>query len=257
MVEITILGSSAGDPSPDRACASLMIEVPGKSYQFDAGDGVSSSILKNNIDHSKIGAIFISHMHADHITGLFLELQMMRLVRREEPIAIFVPEEAEEAIKEFMLATYLFPEKMGFDVMIESIRPDPVFGDENMTLYARANSHLEGYRDVIGKIGYANRMRSYSFVIEVERKKIIYSGDVGSFDDYADLLVDCDLLITEGFHIDYEETFSEAAKLGLNDIILTHMPADEYRQPDRIKALAAKYGIEGLHIAHDGLRIAI
>lgn len=257
MAEIAILGSSAGDASPDRACASLLIEVPGKSYQFDAGDGVSSSILKNKIDHSKINAVFISHMHADHITGLFLELQMMRLAERQEPMRIFIPDEAEEAIRKFMLATYLFPEKMGFDVMIDPMRSDPVYRDEIMTVSARTNSHLEGYRDIIEKAGYANRMQSHSFVIEVDGKKIVYSGDVGSFDDYADLLVDCNLLITEGFHIDYEETFSEAAKLGLNDIILTHMPADAYRQPDRIKALAAKYGIERLHIAHDGLRMAI
>ncbi len=257
MVEITILGSSAGDPSPDRACASLLIEIQGKLYQFDAGDGVSSSILKNKIDHSKIGTILISHMHPDHITGLFLELQMMYLAKREEPIVIFIPEEAEEAVKKFMLATYLFPEKMGFDIAVRSVRPGRFFEDENIAVFAHANSHLIKNRGLIGTARYPNRMQSYSFIIKVDQKKIVYSGDVGSFDDYADLLSDCDLLITEGFHIDYEATFARAAEIGLNHIILTHLPADEYRQPDHIIALATKYGIEDLHIAGDGLRVKI
>ena len=257
MVEITILGSSAGDPSPGRACASLLIDVGGKSYQFDAGEGVSSSILKNKIDHSAIVAIFISHTHPDHIAGLFLELQMMHLAGRDEPITIFVPDEAEKVIRKFMLTTYLFPEKMRFDIMIEPVRPDQVFGDERMTVYAHANSHLEGYRDSIEKGGYTNRMQSYSFIVEAGRKKIVYSGDVGSFDDYAGLLDGCNLLITEGFHIDYEAAFSKAAEIGLDHIILTHLLAGEYREPDHIKALAMKYGIEDLRIADDGLRVKI
>ena len=84
MAEIIITGSSCGDPSPDRATASFILKTGNELYQFDAGEGFSSSILRQKIDHSDIGTIFLSHGHADHFTGLFLEIQMMHLAKRNQ-----------------------------------------------------------------------------------------------------------------------------------------------------------------------------
>jgi ribonuclease BN (tRNA processing enzyme) len=42
MAEIIIIGSSSGDPSPDRANASLVLNSGNELYQFDAGEGFSS-----------------------------------------------------------------------------------------------------------------------------------------------------------------------------------------------------------------------
>jgi ribonuclease Z len=255
--EIIIVGSSSGDPSPDRANASLLLNTGDQLYQFDAGEGFSSSILRQKIDHSEIGTIFLTHGHADHFTGLFLELQMMHLAKRSRALSIYLPEELVEPIKSMLLTTYMFPERLGFEISFNPVKPDPVFRDDNIAVYARANTHLKPLEKDIAAGGYKNKMQSYSYVIKTNDKKIIYTGDVGALSDYADLLDDCDLLITEGLHLELEELFELAAKSGLKKLVLTHLSSEMYFYPDPIKAMAEKHGVVDPIIAEDGLRITI
>ena len=100
-------------------------------------------------------------------------------------------------------------------------------------------------------------MQSYSYVIKTDGCKIIYSGDIGSLSDYADLLGDCDLLITEGLHLDLEELFELSAQTGLKKLVLTHLSWEIYADPAPIKTSAAKHGLTGLIIARDGFKLSI
>ena len=172
MAEIIITGSSSGDPSPDRANASLLLRIGGELYQFDAGEGFSSSLLRRKIDHTAIGTIFLSHGHADHFTGLFLEIQMMHLARRSRALSIFMPEELVEPIRNMLITAYMFPERLGFEIIFNSVKPDPVFRDDNITVYARANSHLKQYEQGIEACAYYNKMQSYSYVIKTADSKL-------------------------------------------------------------------------------------
>ena len=257
MPEIIILGSSSGDPSIDRTNSSILIGQGGLLYQFDAGEGCAASIKRHRIDHSTIGTVIISHMHPDHITGLFLEIQMMFLAGRREPLTVYVPSEAIAAIEGFMKAAYLFDEKMGFETRFRPIVPDPIFRDDIMTVYARANSHLINNKEIVKKAGSANRLESFSFVIKTAEARIIYSGDIGSLDDYADLLPGCDVLITEVMHVDREALFEKAAANKIGQLILTHLSDDMYRNSEPIIALAQKYGVRNLYIAKDGMVISV
>lgn len=257
MVEITILGSSSGDPSPDRACSSLMIDTDNHLYQFDAGEGVSSSILKNGIDHSRIRAIIVSHAHADHLAGLFLEMQMMEVAGRKAPIRIYLPGEAVESVRQFLLASYLFPEKIGFEAGLYSLDEIQGMDDDLIAFYAHNNRHLERYQEVIREGGYSNRMQSYSFAVIADEKKIVYSGDVKSFNDYAPLLNDCRLLITEGYHVEIEKILIEAGKKGIDRLLLTHLRSEDYARQDAIRTMAEKYGIKRFEIASDGLKFRL
>ena len=257
MIEIIIIGSASGYPSADRACSSFLLNIDGKLYQFDVGEGSASSMVKQKFDHSKIGTIIISHAHADHIIGLFMEIQLMHLAKRNERLVIYIPDEVRSAVEQFLIATYLFKERMGFEIEIRSIQPDPVFRDEKITVYARPNSHLAGYKSTIDDACYPNKMQSYSYVIKTDTRRIIYSGDIGSLNDFADLLPECDLLITEGLYLDLEKLFEAVAENKVEYLLLTHLSDPTYLNPEHIKNLAAKYGVINLHIADDGFRLRI
>jgi ribonuclease BN (tRNA processing enzyme) len=257
MPEIIVMGSSSGDPSPDRANASIIIKQGEKLYQFDAGEGCAAAMKRHGIDHAAIGTIIISHMHPDHIAGLFLEIQMMYLAKRREPLTVYLPSEAVAAVEIFMKATYLFAEKMGFEMRLRPVTSDPVFRDDDITVYARANTHLEKYAGIVDRTGAPNKMQSYSYVIKTTDAKIIYSGDVGSVDDYADLLPGCTALITEGLHVDQESLFEKVVANNVGHLILTHLSDDMYRNPEPILASAQKHGVRGLYIAADGMVLSV
>jgi ribonuclease BN (tRNA processing enzyme) len=257
MAEIIILGSASGDPSPERSSSSYLLRTRKRLYQFDAGEGCSAAMKRHKIEHDNIAAVIISHTHPDHISGIFMEIQMMYLAGRKAPLPIYLPAEAKEQLEHFMQAAYLFQEKMGFEISVRPIQPDPFFRDENVTIYSRANSHLENYRQYIEKGKYPNQLQSYSYVVRTEDKKMIYSGDIGSSDDYSDLLNDCDLLITEGMHLDIEKLFRDVASNGVKQLVLTHLTDKMYREPDKMTQLARKYGVSNLSFAKDGLRVTI
>jgi len=257
MTEISILGSSSGHASPDRANASILIGLGDSLYQLDAGEGCSSSIKRNKIDHSRISTIMITHMHPDHITGLFLEIQMMHLVKRTQPLTVYLPSEAIDSVSSFMKATYLFEGNLGFEFRLRPIMPDPFFRDDNIAVYCRANTHFAKYGDIIRRAGASNQLQSYTFIVKTNDLKIIYSGDIGSVDDYSDLLPGCQVLITEGMHLNLDELFQKASAGGVGHLVLTHLLDEQYDNPREFLNLADKYGINNLHIASDGMVLSV
>ena len=168
-----------------------------------------------------------------------------------------MPEELVDPIRKFLTATYNFPEKIPFEISFHAVKPDPVFRDSNITVYARANSHLQHYEEVIREHPYENKMQSYSYVIKTDDARILYSGDIGSLSDYADLLADCDLLITEGLHLDLEELFRISSQSNVKRLVLTHLSSQMYADPGPLKTMAEKHGVTDLIIARDGLKLAI
>ena len=70
-MKIKFLGTSYGAPSKDRHQQSFLIEENEDLYIFDTGAPVLDILIKCGYDLSKIRAVFISHIHGDHLNGIF------------------------------------------------------------------------------------------------------------------------------------------------------------------------------------------
>jgi len=85
---------------PYRHLTSVLLRREGELFLFDAGEATQISIRRLNLRWKKITAIFISHMHADHVTGLPGILMLSSQVDREEPLYIFGPPRISEFIEQ-------------------------------------------------------------------------------------------------------------------------------------------------------------
>ncbi|MBQ7613349.1 MAG: ribonuclease Z [Spirochaetaceae bacterium] len=90
-LEAFILGCGGMMPLPNRHLTSVLLRREGELFLFDAGEGTQVALRKLNLKWKKITAIFISHTHADHITGLPGILMLSSQVDRDEPLYIFGP----------------------------------------------------------------------------------------------------------------------------------------------------------------------
>lgn len=67
---VTILGSGTPTPRPDRFGSSVLIEAGDQKLLVDAGRGASIRLWQLKIPLGRIDALFITHFHSDHISGI-------------------------------------------------------------------------------------------------------------------------------------------------------------------------------------------
>ncbi|MCP4584043.1 MAG: MBL fold metallo-hydrolase [candidate division Zixibacteria bacterium] len=257
MNKIIFTGTSSGYPSKTRACSSFVIKSVAKLYQFDAGEGVSGSIQRCKLDANEIDRIFISHLHPDHITGLFLELQMMYLDNRKKPLNIYIPREATKGLEKTVDLFYLFRGKFPFKFDFLPIGSNPVFRGKEITVNAYPNLHLAGNKPVIKKCRKSNKMQSFSYIIRCEGKNVLYSGDLTEQDDIGGLLKGIHTAIVEGLHVDLQSLFRACMTRKVKRLVLTHLPDETLKKPRRILKIAEKAGFKQPIIAFDGLQLKI
>lgn len=98
-MEVFVLGCGGMMPLPYRHLTSVLLRREGDLFLFDGGEGTQVSLRRLNLKWKKINAIFISHTHADHVTGLPGILMLSSQVDRKEPLYIFGPPKIAEYIE--------------------------------------------------------------------------------------------------------------------------------------------------------------
>ena len=78
-------------PLPRRSLTSVLLRREGELFLFDCGEGTQVALRRLNLRWKRISVIFITHMHADHVTGLPGILMLSSQVDRDEPLYIIGP----------------------------------------------------------------------------------------------------------------------------------------------------------------------
>ncbi len=98
-MEAFILGCGGMMPLPNRHLTSVLLRREGEVFLFDCGEGTQVSLRALNLKWKKISAIFISHTHADHITGLPGMLMLSSQVDRQDPLFLVGPPRLAEYVE--------------------------------------------------------------------------------------------------------------------------------------------------------------
>lgn len=98
-LEVFILGTGGMMPLPGRSLTSVLVRREGELLLFDCGEGTQISLRRLNLRWKKISVIFISHTHADHVTGIPGILMLSSQVERDDPLFIIGPPRIREYIE--------------------------------------------------------------------------------------------------------------------------------------------------------------
>ena len=98
-LEAFVLGCGGMMPLPYRHLTSVLLRRDGDLFLFDCGEGTQVSLKRLNLKWKKIDGIFISHTHADHVTGLPGILMLNSQVDRTEPLYIYGPPKIREYVE--------------------------------------------------------------------------------------------------------------------------------------------------------------
>ena len=133
-MKLTILGSSSALPTSERFPAAHVLNAHERLYLIDCGEGTQLQMRKNRICFSKINHIFISHLHGDHVFGIYGLLSTMNLMGRKIPINIYAP-----GNYDILLNSHLrdFDINLGFEIQYTSLKnknPEIILDDKHLTV---------------------------------------------------------------------------------------------------------------------------
>jgi ribonuclease Z len=69
-LRVTLLGTGSPQPRLDRFGPSILVEAGEKKLLFDCGRGATQRIEQIRIPFTKIDALFLTHLHSDHVVGI-------------------------------------------------------------------------------------------------------------------------------------------------------------------------------------------
>ena len=132
--KIHILGCGSALPTLRHNATCQIVEIRGKYFMIDCGEGTQIQVRRTKVHFSKIQAVFISHLHGDHCFGLFGMISTFGMTGRTAPLHVYAPKEFEEY---FNLSMELFCKKLEFAVMfhpIETTETKVIYEDKSLTI---------------------------------------------------------------------------------------------------------------------------
>jgi len=97
--ELTILGSSSATPTSERYPTAQVLNILGRFFLIDCGEGTQIQIRRLKIGFGKIKHIFISHLHGDHYYGLIGLISTFNLLGLKNDLHIYSPSQLKEIIQ--------------------------------------------------------------------------------------------------------------------------------------------------------------
>ena len=140
-MEAFVLGCGGMMPLPYRHLTSVLLRREGELFLFDGGEGTQVSLRRLNLKWKKINAIFVSHTHADHVTGLPGIMMLSSQVDRTEPLYIYGPPKIAEYIETSRKVLDMF---INYPVVVKEITaPCVVHGGEGFYIRAFPLAHTK------------------------------------------------------------------------------------------------------------------
>ncbi len=198
-MKIHILGTSHGAPEKNRGCTSMILETEGNFYVIDTGSSVEKYMTDKELDVEAINAIFITHMHEDHIGTLTGLLKVLRTYHGTATAKTFLPEQQGiEGLRAWLEAMHSvnWPENR---LPFFNIEEGEVYSDEHVKVSAVKTDHIKGFP-------------TFAFIFECEGKRVIFTGDLtDDLHDYPQIILDenSDAVITELCHYHKDFGFIE------------------------------------------------
>jgi ribonuclease Z len=133
---LTILGSSSALPTKDRFPTAQVLNVHERFFMIDCGEGAQIQLRRLNtaIKMSRIDSIFISHLHGDHVFGIFGLISTLDLLKREDDLNVYGPPQLGDVLADHLK---YFGENMRYKLVFHPVNTyvnQTVYEDKTMTV---------------------------------------------------------------------------------------------------------------------------
>jgi len=233
-------GVGDGTASLDRNHSAYLYRLGTATLLVDCGEPVSRSFKATGLSYETIDRIFLSHLHSDHVGGLFMLLQGFWLEQRRQQLTIHLPGDAIQPIANMLKAAYLFAEVLPFPLRFEALAAAQPISFAHVQVTPYRTTHLDSLKKHF-QSRYPGEYAAYCFQIVAGQRRIAHSADIGTPEDLDPLLEQpVDLLVCELAHFEPEELFAYLKNKKIGQILFTHLSRWNWERLPEMEEMAAE-----------------
>ena len=138
---LNVLGTASALPTTERYPSAQVLNVRGRLFMIDCGEGAQIQLRKAGVSFLKIEHICLSHVHGDHIFGLFGLLSTMGMLGRTAPLSIYAPKSLAPVLDFFRSS---FGEGLLYEIRhveLQMTSPEVVYENRTVELLAFPLNH--------------------------------------------------------------------------------------------------------------------
>jgi ribonuclease Z len=131
---LTVLGSSSAIPTSTRFPTAHVLNVHERFFLIDCGEGTQIQLKRFSINMSAINHIFISHLHGDHIFGLFGLFSSYNLMERKSDLHVYAHQDLEVTLDHYRKH---FGVDLSYNIVFHpftAVKPLVVYNDKHLTV---------------------------------------------------------------------------------------------------------------------------
>jgi len=244
-MKITMLGTGAAFVDPDRAQSGILVTLAsGRHYLLDCGAGIIRNLVRADVSPSDIAAVFLTHLHHDHICDFPLFAITGWMWDRDDSPTVIGPRGTAHFVRHLFeggafdadfRARSHYPRRQK---NLAAVRPRVI---ECAPGLAYDDGHVKIHCDWVEHIP-REISECFGIRLEAEGRVVAFSGDTSPCESMVELAQNADLLIHE---CTFPESFIEhRRKTGVG--IVAHT------SPTELGQLAARAGVKRLVATHFG-----
>jgi len=222
-MKVTFVGCGDAFGSGGRFNTCIHVEDGNGALLLDCGASSLVAMKKAGIDRGAVGAILLTHFHADHFGGIpFFLLDAQFNVKRKSPLLIAGPPGLRGWYERAMALAFPGDRTLPFELTLHEI----AIGEPAM---------LNGRKVTAFPVVHDERAGPcLAYRVESEGKTICYSGDTEWTDTLIEAARGADLFICECYmfeklrksHMSLSALRPQLPRIGAKRVVLTHLSED-------------------------------
>lgn len=195
-MELTLLGTGCPQCDPERLGPANLVRHGGHAFLVDCGSGASQRLVAAGSAGRALDAVFLTHLHSDHIVDLFQLVISSWHQGRDRPQRIFGPPGTQRFIDgmlalwrtelEQRIAHEVRPSAAALAVEVTEIAAGEILHVGDLTVAAVAVNHLPV-------------RHAFGFVFAAAGRRLVFSGDTAFCPALVEAARGADVLVHECF----------------------------------------------------------
>jgi ribonuclease Z len=191
---VILLGTGTPVPDPNTAGPSTAILVGSRLFVVDAGSGVERRLSAAGLSNTDFEAVFITHLHSDHVLGLSDLIFTSWLFGRATPLRVFGPPGLMRMTDHLVAAFsedinvrtsgYELARPNGYRVRARDVKPSVIYDSA-------------GVRVTAIQVPHGTWKYSYAYRFDTPTRSIVVSGDTRESEAITRAAAGVDVLVHE------------------------------------------------------------